>query len=108
MQLIFDDNYDFKGYGIHPSTCKVQIWEDAGKNVVLFTDLGIGTSVTNASEQLAEEIKPKLTRMTVGFFECYAHLEGIYDQIFYQIRDGKCASPDWKRMPAGEFEKLIE
>ena len=107
MKLIHDFIHTYKGFGIHLSKCRVQIWEDAAKNVVLFSDINKGTSVTNASEQIAQEIKPNLTRIAVRFFETYPHNDSEYDEISYTIRDGEYSSPDWKRMPYGEFKQLI-
>ena len=48
----------YKYIGLHTfkSECKVEIWKQGKQAVVLFTDLGIGTSVTNASEKLVTEI----------------------------------------------------
>lgn len=68
-------NHDFKGFGTHRSTCNVKIWVCGEKAFVLFTDLGRGTSVTNAAEQLVEEITalylPKFKRAFTFFAETY-------------------------------------
>jgi hypothetical protein len=61
----FDIQHNFLGFGTHPSECNIKIWcfpynpnilNDGvfEKAFVLFTDLGKGTSVTNASEDLVE------------------------------------------------------
>lgn len=54
MTMEFD--YEFKGFGRVPSKCDVKIYSDQMGRYICFEDLGIGTSVTNASEQLASEI----------------------------------------------------
>lgn len=51
--------HNFLGFGIHKSSCVVEIYESNGKCFVLFVDTGNGTSVTNAAEQLITEIYEK-------------------------------------------------
>jgi hypothetical protein len=52
-------SYNYLGFNTHKSKCKVQIWKFNDKAVVLFTDLGIGNSVTNSAELLVTEIYRK-------------------------------------------------
>ncbi len=53
MKKIEEFYHEFKGYGIHDSRIKVHIYE----GLVVLQDLSEGTSVTNAAEQLATEIR---------------------------------------------------
>ena len=76
----------------------VHIFNDEGEIWIGFENLGIGTSVTNASEQLATEIvahegfNPEICR----FFEWYPEYEGEVSEVTYQW-DGKTASrASWK------------
>lgn len=49
--------HEYLGFGIHKSKCNVKIWNiDSSRRFILFTDLGIGSSVTNCAEQLIAEI----------------------------------------------------
>ena len=52
--------HTFKGFGNCKSQCQVDIIEENGVKIVIFTDIGVGTSVTNASEQIATEIVNRL------------------------------------------------
>ena len=90
--------HNYKGFGIHPSKCRVHIFHDEGEIWIGFENLGMGTSVTNASEQLATEIvaregyNPEICR----FFEWYPEYEGEVSEVTYQW-DGKTASrASWK------------
>lgn len=51
-----DFEHSYIGFGTHPSKCNVKVWVFGMYLFVLFTDLGKGTSVTNASEQLVTEV----------------------------------------------------
>lgn len=49
--------HSFLGFGIHKSACEVEIYKTvAGRYLVILTDIGEGTSVTNAAEQIATEV----------------------------------------------------
>jgi hypothetical protein len=90
----------FKGFGIHPSAIAVWInrGED-GKTWIGFEDLNEGTSVTNASEQLATEIVKKegLVPVNCRFFDWYPQHGGDVDEVTYSWKPGNIASnPDWK------------
>ena len=81
--------HHYKGFGRVPSHCVVRIFSDDGEHFICFMDINEGTSVTNASEQLATEIVDKC-RLNPGdcrFFETYKQydFESI-DEIEY----------DWK------------
>ena len=91
-------HHSYRGFRIHPSLCGVYIIEEEGEIWIGFQNLGVGTSVTNASEQLATEIveqeglNPEICR----FFEWYPEYDKEVSEITYQW-DGKVASnPQWK------------
>lgn len=107
MKKIQDFNHSYKGFGNCDSECRVTIWEDATKNVVLFTDLGKGTSVTNFSEHLANQIKGHLTKGNVRFFETYPHSEQP-DEITYDMRGGQYCVPSWKPITSTAFQNLVD
>jgi hypothetical protein len=49
--------HEFKGLGIYISACEVNIYKTpTGRYIVQLTDIGEGTSVTNAAERIATEI----------------------------------------------------
>lgn len=106
MKKIRDFVHEFKGFGNCHSECDVTIWESETMNVVLFTDRGVGTSVTNFSEGLATQMKPIVTRPVIRFFEKYDDNENP-DEIFYTELNGRFVSPEWKPFTADQFETLI-
>lgn len=76
----------FKGYGRVPSSCIVRTQVKDGKTLFWFIDIDDGTSVTNASEQLATEMVNKFSLQPEDcrFFEsyeCYDH--DSFDEIKY-------------------------
>jgi len=89
--------HNYKGYGVHSSTCKVYIKETENSILVGFENLGIGTSVTNASEQLATEIVQleNLNPEKCRFFEWYSEYEGNVDEIVYSWNGLNAFSPSW-------------
>lgn len=99
-------NHQFKGFGRVPSECSVMIFSDDGENLICFEDLNIGTSVTNASEQLATEIVEmlELNPNDCRFFETYTNTS--FDEITYTWIYGRgrweAKDPDWR--PVGEDE----
>ena len=56
MKKIEEFYHEFKGYGIHDSRIKVHIYQGLDRKMVVFQDIGEGTSVTQSAEQLAKEI----------------------------------------------------
>ena len=103
----------FKGFGRVPSSCLVKIFSDDGETMICFIDLNDGTSVTNASEQLAAEIVNEyyLNPEDCRFFETYQQYDyETFDEISYQwirttnFKDHgmrhtmvwKAKGPDWK------------
>ena len=105
--MTHDFIHEYKGYGRVPSKCRVKIFSDDGENFICFEDIGEGTSVTNASEQLATEIVDKfgLLPLSCRFFETYSQYDyDSFDEITYQwsATHGKWEAkrPDW--IPASE------
>jgi len=98
--MINEFEHEFKGYGRVPSKCSVRIISEDLEHAIYFRDLNQGTSVTNASEQLAAEIvdlfdfNPEDCR----FFETYNCEE--FDEITYtwEFKHNKWISndPEWK------------
>lgn len=91
--------HKFKGFGMNPSKINVRIFSDDGENFVLFIDINEGTSVTNASEQLATEIVEKMNfnPQDCRFFETYSqyNYEDI-DEIEYTWKGLIAENPQWK------------
>ena len=79
--------HEYKGYGVHPSECIVRMYTDDGDTFICFVDLDKGTSVTNATEQLAAEIvnKFRLKPEDCRFFETYKQYGySTLDEIEYK------------------------
>jgi len=94
--------HHFLGFRTHPSKCQVHIFSVDDLAVVIFQDVGhdSGTSVTNASEQLATEIGrlKNLSYDKTAWMECYPrekHLD--LDRIAYLYDPEKNAylNPQW-------------
>lgn len=95
--------HEYKGYNIHPSKCIVRIYSDDGETYICFIDIGVGTSVTNASEQLAQEIVNKfnLRPEDCRFFETYQQYDyETFDEIEYEWwpdrEHWEARAPQWK------------
>lgn len=98
--------HEFKGFGRVPSKCRVMAFSDDGETFICFQDLGDGTSVTNASEQIATEVVDLLDLQpsSCRFFETYSQYDNdSFDEIIYQwsLTHGKWEAkhPDWKPAP---------
>lgn len=89
--------HEYRGYGVHPSRCKVYIKQVGTSTWVGFENLGEGTSVTNASEQLATEIieKELLNPAACKFFEWYPEYEGRVDQVEYRWKGSIACNAEW-------------
>lgn len=92
--------YEYKGFNTHPSKCMVHIKKVTNPRYgdaffVCFEDLSEGTSVTNASEQLATNIlrKYNLEPENTRFFETYDKKE--IHEISYSWKDLTASSPKW-------------
>jgi hypothetical protein len=101
--------HEFKGFGIHPSKCKVHIEKVGSSTWIGFEDLGEGTSVTNASEQLATEIvdKVELNPSMCKFFEWYPQYEGDLDRIEYKWKGPIASQAEWSRCCIKEENPFI-
>ena len=92
--------HEYLGLGVHPSVCMVYVKKVTNPrygdvHYVCFEELDKGTSVTNASEQLATEIVQKLglEPEAIRFFETYDR-ETI-DEISYSWKDLVASNPKW-------------
>lgn len=104
--------HPFKGFGVHKSTVQVQVWWVSQYAIVLLTDTGKGTSVTNAAEQIIEEIYAKyLAAFLVQncfFMETYSKSEGI-DLILPSWTSRKSVSyVQWKHIGKIVDPKIIK
>ena len=90
--------HNFLGYGRIPSRSKVYIKEINDEFWIGFENIGEGTSVTNATEQLATEIikKENLNPDNCRFFEWYSEYGEDVDEISYTWKEGKANNPKWE------------
>jgi len=90
------------GFSKNLSTIRVHIFKHGEQRLVVFEDLAKGTSVTNASEQLATEVSrlKKLDPEKTVFVECYPYYRGEYpiDRVKYEYDPGSRTyrSPAWE------------
>lgn len=118
MELISSFKHEFIGFGIHPSACKVHIFKDElNIKYIIFEDIAEGTSVTNATEQLAGEIVNKFNYdpHDCKFYETYSqHCYDTFDQIIYTWieRNSKYEAhhAQWKSAPTtkNQFVHLLD
>lgn len=93
--------HGFLGFGTHKSRIRVHIYRHDKLAIVVFEDLGHGTSVTNASELLATEIGALkgLDPQNTAWLECYPYNGSDFslDRISYTYdsKQGKYHSPNW-------------
>lgn len=159
MQKVMDMVHDYKGYGTHPSQCRVRVFADphnigrliklaavasesqdvaaespniseidpASRMIVLITEMGVGTSVTNAAETIASEVLPMLVpypelRGHVTFIEHWPESKGCdehFDFLSFATYDAHgpyfarnkwksgYSTPQWRRTTKREVEELI-
>ena len=90
--------HNYKGFGRHPSACRVHIKEMGTSTWIGFENSGEGTSITNASEQLASEIvdKENLTPNMCKFFEWYPEYGGRVDAVSYHWKGLVASYPEWR------------
>jgi len=98
---IFEHKFKYNGW---PSACKVYIKEMGFVTWICFESIQVGTSVTNASEQLATEVVAKvgLDHNICRFFECYPEYGGSVDEIEYTWIDDKASRAKWKTFTSKE------
>jgi len=106
--------HDYKGYGVHTSQCLVKMFTDDGDTFICFIDMGVGTSVTNASEQLATEMVNKfiLRPEDCRFFETYRQYNyETFDEIEYSwwpdASVWEARSPKWKPVIEDGIKELF-
>jgi hypothetical protein len=106
--------HPFKGFGTFLSQCLIKMYSDDGETMICFIDLGVVTSVTNASEQLATEIVNEyhLLPGDCRFFETYQEYDyDDFDEIEYEWEyiNGKpvAKSPNWKPCNEEQIKKLF-
>jgi len=106
--------HEFKGFGRVPSCCEVKIFSDDGEHLICFTDIGIGTSVTSATEQLVSEIvnNMELHPKDCRFFETYRTTDTI-EEITHQWCQDKnfkwiAENPDWTLCHEEEINILFK
>ena len=92
--------HDYLGFGWVRSRCNIRMFSDNGEHLFLFENIGIGTSVTNASEILATQMvamfhyKPENCR----FFETYSEYDyKSFDEINYTWKQklGRSGDYEW-------------
>ncbi|HPC09542.1 MAG TPA: hypothetical protein PLN85_00510 [archaeon] len=87
MDKIENFEYEYMGFGVHKSSCIIRIEKNGDMFYILFEDIGNGTSVTNASEQLASDIVNlySINPTKCRFFETYRiyNYDSI-DEITYE------------------------
>ena len=90
--------HNYQGYGVHPSKCRVHIKNVGITTWIGFENLGYGTSVTNASEQIASGIVQRelLDPASCKFFEWYPEYEGTVDEVSYRWNGPEASNPEWK------------
>ena len=103
--LIF--NHEYLGFGNCKSECKVEIWINIPTSLgycclILFTDLGKGTSVTNFSEGLVTQIYNKHLKLGYKKEECV--FAETYDRKQIDIvlpqwdENNECERVTWKHL----------
>jgi len=102
--------HEFRTWG-PVSRCRIHIKEVKNQTWIAFENLGDGTSVTNASEQLAKEIisKEGLDPENCRFFEWYSEYDGDLAEITYNwSADKEARHPDWRYFCGAEENPFTE
>jgi hypothetical protein len=92
--------FDYKGYFDCESACKVDLWLHPDKAIVLLTDSGIGTSITNAAESVIAKVyydllADKYTKDKCFFAETYGDdIDQVIPRWYSTIVD----SVEWKHI----------
>jgi len=107
------DQFEFNYTGLNGvrSRCNIMMFSDDGEHFICFEDLGMGVSVTNASEILATQVvnTHDLNPDDCRFFETYRQYgHDTIDEIEYTWKKNEGSKkllwearvPRWK--PAGE------
>jgi len=115
MRNVHSFEHEFLGFGIHPSKCIVEIRDSDSQSFITFLDINEGTSVTNASEQLANEVRHLAKHSKIRYFERYIREKGkgklkdpnTYDEILYEETNGKLHAPTWKFLTEEAYQETI-
>ena len=108
--------YPFLASGRWSSKCLVEIRNTRTESFITFVDIDEGTSVTNASEQLANELRGRARHANIRFFERYDWGKRGYigqqfgktiDEIRYQETNGKLHSPSWESISEETYQEII-
>ena len=116
--------FNFKGFGNCDSTINLYIFQKENLNFIIFEDLNIGTSVTNASEIITSKVVKdfKLNPITCRFFEYYpSNHNNLYfkdvlnddtktvnvDEITYEWILTSASEPSWSPISWQELKNLI-
>lgn len=104
--------HEFLGLKIHPSKYTVEIRDGENESFITFIDTDEGISVTNASEQLANEIRGKAKHPNIRYFERYIGKPELwnlttYDEVRYQETNSKLHSPTWKSLTEEAYHKIV-
>jgi len=91
---------EYLGFGRIPSSCDVEIWKlEDGRAVILCTDRGDGTSVTNAAETVVQDVYEKYLKDTDKtkclFMETYPYKDANIDQIVPVWDGDQVVSVNW-------------
>lgn len=102
--------HEYVAWGMRSSSCRVYIKTVGKVTFVGFENREGGTSVTNASEQIATEIvkKEKLDPLKCKFFEWYPEYDGDVDEIIYTWKKGEASNPIWKPYSGSDRNPFFE
>lgn len=105
-----DFDFDFEGFGKCKSKCNIKVWTIQEKQFVLLTDLGVGTSVTNASEIIITKLYREVFRLyhkeDLIFAEMYTEdREEDIDLIIPTWIHDKVTNVEWKNIGKIKIDK---
>jgi len=103
------EKYDYLGFGRFPSHCGLEIIQKGNKYIVILTELedNEGTSVTNAIEDIATQIKnTRLANVNANDIIFIEHYEKIFDDketydvvtLSYDEQLKRYFQPRWNRI----------
>lgn len=103
-QKQFRHYYKAKNFGLENnlSSCMVTVFRKEDQTLVILQDVGHGTSVTNASEQIATEIMnlENLDFEKTAWVECYPYYGGDWDVDAIKYHFNRAAdeltAPEWR------------
>jgi hypothetical protein len=96
--------HSFLGFGNCQSKCNVKVWKSGDKRLVVLSDMGKGTSVTNAAEQIITELYnsklKNLPKDNLIFAETYPYVEEdqTFDQIIPEWDGNSVKRVSWKHL----------